>query len=156
MVTSTQSRTTTCLLHAQANAVISYLNAKRYHWFTFGPHFRDLHLFWDEVAAGALAEIDPLGERLRMLGADPVSTPRELESSSTIQVAEGKRTPREMLEEALANERRIVDEMRDGASVAEEERDYGSNDLFATLIQNHEKNAWFITEFLRRDDSMAG
>lgn len=154
MVAETQTRVIACLQHAQANAVISYLNAKRYHWFTYGPLFRDLHLFFDELAADAFAEIDPLGERIRMLGGDALSTPRELEAHSTVVIAEGKPATRQMLEEALRNERQIVGEMREGARVADEESDYGTNDLFSGLVQTHEKHAWFIDEFLRRDDGM--
>jgi starvation-inducible DNA-binding protein len=154
MVTETSSRVLTSLQRSEANAITLYLNAKRYHWFTYGPLFRDLHLFWDEVAAAALSEIDPLGERLRMLGGDPISTPREIESLVSIRIAEGKPAPRQMLEEALRNERQIIGEMRDAAILADEERDPGTNDLFSALVQTHEKHAWFIEEFLRRDDGM--
>jgi starvation-inducible DNA-binding protein len=154
MVSTTQTRIVPALRRAQANALVMYLNSKRYHWFTYGPLFRDLHLFFDEMAAGALAEVDPLGERTRMLGGDALSTPQEIASTASVRTADGKPQPHEMLEEALANERRIIDEMREGARLAEEERDYGTNDLFATLVQNHEKNAWFIEEFLRRGDGM--
>jgi starvation-inducible DNA-binding protein len=116
--------------------------------------FRDLHLFFDEMANSALAEIDPVGERIRMLGGDPISTPREIESLATVTIADGKPVPRAMLEEALANERRIIDEMRDGAKLADEARDPGTNDLYATLVQTHEKHAWFIEEFLRHADGL--
>ncbi|MEX2226845.1 MAG: DNA starvation/stationary phase protection protein [Dehalococcoidia bacterium] len=158
MVAQTQTRTGTdvmeCLVHAQANAIASYLNYKRYHWFTFGAHFRDLYLFFDEVAGEAFAEIDPFGERIRMLHGDPLSTPREIERAATIRMAEGKVTPRQMLEEALANERNIIEGMRRGAKVAEESGDYGTNDLFSQHVQTHGKYAWFIQEFLRKDDGM--
>jgi starvation-inducible DNA-binding protein len=143
-----------CLVHAQANAVVSYLNYKRYHWFTFGAHFRDLHLFFDEVADAAFAEIDPFGERIRMLHGDPLSTPREIEHGSTIRIAEGKEPPRQMLEEALNNERIIIEGMRRGAKLAEENADYGTNDLFSQHVQTHEKYAWFIEEFLRKGDGI--
>ena len=79
MQTGTSNEVMQSLVCAQANAISSYLNYKRYHWFTFGPHFRDLHLFFDEVAAAALSEVDPFGERLRMLGGDSISHPREIE-----------------------------------------------------------------------------
>jgi starvation-inducible DNA-binding protein len=154
MVTATEPRTQTCLKHAQANALALYLNSKRYHWFTYGPLFRDLHLFFDELANDAFAEVDPLGERLRMLGGDPLSMPEEIRQWATVRIAEGKPTPREMLEEALANERRVVAEMREAARIADEEGDPGTNDLFSGLVQTHEKHAWFIEEFLRRDDGM--
>ena len=107
------------------------------------------------MATAALAEIDPLGERLRMLGAEPVSTPEEIEAWATVEIAKGKPTPHTMLDEALENERRVVDEMRAAARTADDEGDPGSNDLFATLVQTHEKHAWFIDEFLRKGDGLA-
>lgn len=139
---------------AQANATVMYLNSKRYHWFTFGPLFRDIHLFWDEVAAAAFAEIDPLAERIRMLGGDPISAPGEIERCATVTVATGKPPVRATFEEALANEQQIISEMRDAAKLADDEGDPGTNDLFSGLVQNHEKYAWFIAEFLRGDDGM--
>jgi starvation-inducible DNA-binding protein len=158
MVAQTKVRPETevmeCLVAAQSNAVISYLNYKRYHWFTFGPHFRDLHLFFDEVADAAFAEIDPFGERIRMLHGDPLSTPREIERAATIGIADGKPKPRQMLEDALRNERTIIEGMRRGAKQAEEAGDYGTNDLFSQNVQTHEKYAWFIEEFLRKDDGL--
>lgn len=156
-MTTTATRTTVveCLQHSQANAISLYLNNKRYHWYTYGPHFRDLHLFFDEMASSAFAQIDPLGERIRMLGGNTLSSPQEIERWATVVIANSEESPRQMLEQALQNERRIIGEMRDAAGLAEEERDYGTNDLFATLVQNHEKYAWFIDEFLRADSSMA-
>jgi starvation-inducible DNA-binding protein len=155
MVSTTQTRIIPQLRQAQANATLMYLNNKRYHWFTYGPLFRDVHLFFDEMANSALAEIDPLGERARMLGGDPVSTPQEIASTASVRIADGKPPVREMLEEALMNERQIIAEMREAARCAEDENDPGTNDLFATLVQTHEKYAWFIDEFLRRGDGMA-
>jgi starvation-inducible DNA-binding protein len=154
MVTTTETRVVLALKHAQANAFVMYTNTKRYHWYTYGPLFRDLHLLFDEMAAAALGEIDPLAERLRMFGGQPLSAPREIESWATVKIAEGQQSPVEMLREALDNERTIIGEMRDAAGVADEEGDPGTNDVFATLVQAHEKHAWFIDEFLRKDDGL--
>ncbi len=154
MVTTTETRVVLALKHAQANAFVMYTNTKRYHWYTYGPLFRDLHLFFDEMAVAALGEIDPLAERLRMFGGQPLSAPREIESWATVKIAEGQQSPVEMLREALDNERGIIGEMRDAAVVADEEGDPGTNDVFATLVQTHEKHAWFIDEFLRKDDGL--
>lgn len=154
MVTETKSGVMECLMHAQANAIALYLNNKRYHWYTYGQHFRDLHLFFDEMANSALSEVDPLGERIRMLGGDALSDLDEIRQWVTVEIASGRQTPRQMLEQALANERRVIDEMRTAAILADEQRDPGSNDLFSALVQNHEKNAWFIEETLRQDTSM--
>ncbi|MHB8378209.1 MAG: Dps family protein [Dehalococcoidia bacterium] len=154
MVSTTQTRIIPVLRRAQANALVMYLNTKRYHWFTYGPLFRDLHLFFDEMAASALAEVDPLAERTRMLGGDALSMPQEIAMTASVRIADGTPAPRDMLEEALVNERQIIGEMRAAARTADEENDPGTNDLFATLVQTHEKNAWFIEEFLRHGDGM--
>jgi starvation-inducible DNA-binding protein len=142
------------LRRSQANVVCQYLNAKRYHWFTYGPLFRDLHLLFDEIAMVNQAQIDPLGERLRILGGDPVSAPEELSANATIPISRSKGSPAEMLSEALQSERKMVEEMRRGARLADEEGDYGTNDLFATAVQEHEKYVWFLSEALRRGDGI--
>ncbi len=152
MVTTTETAVLVSLKHAQANAITMYLNSKRYHWNTYGPRFRDLHLFFDEMASSAFAEVDPLAERVRMLGGDALSAPREIEAWATVQIAGGKQTPDEMLRQAVQNERQIIEEMRQGAERADEEHDYGTNDLFSTMVQTHEKHAWFIDEFLRHEE----
>ena len=51
----------------QANALVAYLNYKKYHWLTYGPLFRDLHLLFEEQGAEIFAMIDELAERSLML-----------------------------------------------------------------------------------------
>jgi starvation-inducible DNA-binding protein len=154
MVVQTETRIIECLKHTQANALVLYLNNKRYHWFTYGPLFRDMHLFFDEMANAAFGEVDPFGERARYLGGDPISTPDEINRWATIRIAQGKPTPREMLQEACDNERQVIREMRDAATLADEQHDPGTNDLYSQHVQTHEKFAWFIEEFLRQQDGM--
>ena len=154
MVYATKTRVIEGLKRSQANAVCLYLNAKRYHWYTYGPLFRDLHLLFDEIAGAALAQVDPFGERVRILGGDPPSMPEEIASIASITVWHLKGTPADMLQEALQNERRIIDEMREGARIADEENDPGTVDLYSRSVQTHEKYAWFIEEALRRGDGL--
>src|SRR4030095_6732499 len=51
-----------------ANAIVLYLNYKHYHWQTFGPLFRDLHKLFDRFAEDVLETLDPIAERVRMIG----------------------------------------------------------------------------------------
>src|SRR5215472_3055065 len=53
-----------------ANGFVLYANYKHYHWQTFGPLFRDLHLMFDELARDVLETIDEMAERIRMIGPD--------------------------------------------------------------------------------------
>ena len=50
-----------------ANAFLLYANYKHYHWQTYGPLFRDLHLLFDELANSVPATAAAFAERLRMM-----------------------------------------------------------------------------------------
>src|SRR5919201_1708133 len=97
-----------------ANAFVLYANYKHYHWQTFGPLFRDLHLLFDEFAQAVLATIDDFAERLRMIGQDPISSPLQFVETASVQVAASGGSMREMIEEANANLVRVIKEMRAG------------------------------------------
>src|ERR1044072_4487105 len=86
-----------------ANAFVLYANYKHYHWQTFGPLFRDLHLLFDEFATAVLGTIDDFAERLRMIGQDPVFRPKDLARFASVSVSADAGTMREMIAEADAN-----------------------------------------------------
>lgn len=71
-----------------ANAFVLYFNYKHYHWHTYGPLFRDLHLMFDEFAEAVLGTLDDFAERVRMIGQDPVSGPQEMLVTASVKVAE--------------------------------------------------------------------
>jgi starvation-inducible DNA-binding protein len=130
-----------------ANAFALYINYKRYHWRVYGPLFRDLHLMFDDHAEAVLATIDELGERVRILGGEPVATLEEIiDAKSVLAPATKERAVRTMIDEAAANHRRVIAEMRDGVEVAQRAGDPGTTDLFTRLVQVHEKQEWFLRE----------
>jgi starvation-inducible DNA-binding protein len=134
------------------NAFTLYGNYKRYHWQVSGPHFRDLHLLFDELGAAAADSIDPIGERIRILGGDPVATAAEVGACTTLEPARLGVDPRTMLEQALENETRTADGLREIARQAEDSGDIGTNSLLAPVVEVHEKHTWFLREALKRDD----
>ena len=79
-----QTGLVTALNRQQANALIAYLNYKKYHWLTFGPLFRDLHLLFEEQGAEVFAMIDELAERSLMLDGSPVADPAEYIPTATV------------------------------------------------------------------------
>jgi len=65
------------------NALLLYLNYKHYHWQTYGPLFRDLHKLFDQLAEETLESVDPLAERVRMIGQDPPASPNEIADTAS-------------------------------------------------------------------------
>jgi len=137
-----------------ANAFILYGNYKHYHWQTFGPLFRDLHLLFDEFAKEVLDTVDEFAERVRMIGQNPISAPLEVVNAAGVKVAERDATMRAMIEEADRNLLVVIQEMREGARLADEANDPGTNDLFARTVQIHEKHEWWLRDILKKHDGL--
>ena len=135
-----------------ANAFVLFSNYKHYHWQVFGPMFRDLHELFDQLANEVLGTIDPLAERVRMIGPDLLADPVEWTNIATVSVATPHASLRYMLEEADQNVLIVIREMRLAAFTAGEFRDPGTVDLFARFVQVHEKHEWWLRDMLRRAD----
>jgi starvation-inducible DNA-binding protein len=134
------------------NAFLLHSNYKRYHWQTFGPLFRDLHLLFEELASAALGTLDELAERVRMIGPDPVAGPAEVMQVASVKPTGIGLTMREMVEEADAHLLVVIREMRDAARLADEKDDPGTADLFGRFVQIHEKHEWWLRDMLKHGD----
>jgi starvation-inducible DNA-binding protein len=139
-----------------ANALVLYLNYKHYHWQTFGPLFRDMHKLFDRLSKDVLESVDPIAERVRMIGQDPPAGALELADLATVTGAAPHSTMREMVEEADRNLLVVIKELRRAAKVADEHEDPGTVDLFSRLVQVHEKHEWWLRDILRSGDGFYG
>jgi starvation-inducible DNA-binding protein len=137
-----------------ANAFVLYANYKHYHWQTFGPLFRDLHLLFDEFATAVLGTIDDFAERLRMIGQNPVFRPDEVQRVASVSVSGDAGDMREMIAEADANLLVVIKEMREAARVADDHDDPGTVDLFSKHVQIHEKHEWWLRDILEKGDGL--
>jgi starvation-inducible DNA-binding protein len=138
----------------QANALVAYLNYKKYHWLTYGPLFRDIHLMLDEQATATYLMIDELAERALMIGGSPVADPADYLPAATVKPSKGTLSLRKMLEESAATLDTIVEEMHADAETATKADDIGTADLYTRLVQVHQKNRWFLAEILKKKDGL--
>ena len=140
-----------------ANGFVLYANYKHYHWQTYGPLFRDLHLLFDDLAREVLATIDPLAERIRMMGPDVEAVHlKQMQETANVHSAGPRQLLREMIEEADANVMVVIRDMREAAKVADDHGDPGTVDLFSKTVQVHEKHEWFLREILKKKDGLVG
>src|SRR5215471_16033263 len=118
-----------------ANAFVLYANYKHYHWQTFGPLFRDLHLMFDEFAEQTLATVDEMAERIRMIGQDLQCVQlKDFQKLANIQSSEAGQNMREMIEEADANLLIVIKDIREATKVAEDSGDPGTMDLITKIV----------------------
>jgi len=139
-----------------ANAFVLYCNYKHYHWQTQGPLFRDLHKLFDRFAGDVLDTLDPLAERVRMIGQDPPAHPIEAVDLASVSSAAPHSTMREMIEEANRHELVVIKELREAARMAGEHDDPGSVDLLSKVVQIHEKHEWWLRDMLHTGDGLTG
>lgn len=137
-----------------ANAFVLYLNYKHYHWQTYGPLFRDLHLLFDEFAKAVLNTIDDFAERVRMIGQNPIANPEEILKTASVTVAERDQTLRQMVAEADLNLLIVIKEMRAAVREADAQEDPGTVDLFSRHVQIHEKHEWWLRDILEKQDGL--
>lgn len=153
--TSAISAVIATLNRNQANALVLYLNIKKYHWGTFGPLFRDIHLFLDEYAALAIDQVDQYAERAYMLDGTSIGDPADYLPHATVVPSQGKLTLRGMIEELVAAADTIIAELHVDAQTASEAGDIGTADIYTRLVQDHQKKRWFAKELLRKGDGLA-
>jgi starvation-inducible DNA-binding protein len=138
----------------QANALVAYLNYKKYHWLTFGPLFRDLHLLFEDQGGEVFAMIDELAERSLMLDGKPIADPADYLKTATVTPSTGDLAVKDMVEEAIATHEQIISEMHADAAIANDAGDIGTADLYTRLVQVHQKHRWFLKELLRKGDKL--
>ena len=139
-----------------ANGFLLYLNFKHYHWQTYGPLFRDLHKLFDEFADETLENLDPIAERIRMIGQDPPSHPNDLTDLASIAIAAPHSSMREMAEEAQRNLVAVIGGLREAVRTAEERNDPGTVDLLSQSVRVFEKQEWWLRDILRSGDGLVG
>jgi len=135
----------------QASALVLYLNYKKYHWLTFGPHFRDLHLLFEEHGDQVLESVDELAERALMIDGKPLADPSQYLPASLVPASQGERAVKQMVDEAIAAHDTVIKAMHDDADIATKAGDIGTADLFTRLVQVHQKQRWFLKEIARKE-----
>src|SRR5450759_330704 len=148
------ARVVATLQRQQANALVAYLNYKKYHWLSYGPLFRDIHLMLDEQATQVYVTIDEFAERAIMVDGAPLADPDDYLPAATVTPSKGSLSLDEMIAEARATLDVIIEEMHADADVATEAGDIGTADLYTRLVQTHQKNRWFLNEILKKKDGL--
>ena len=133
-----------------ADSFALYLKTKNFHWHASGPHFRSLHLLFDEQAAQILATTDDMAERVRKLGH---TTLRSIGHIGRLQRIDDNDadyvTANDMLSELREDNQQLVRGLREAHDVCDESNDVASASLIEIWIDEAEKRIWFLFEASR-------
>jgi starvation-inducible DNA-binding protein len=123
-----------------------YTKTRNYHWNVTGPHFNDLHKFFEAQYEELEAFVDEVAERARALGGRAVGSLAEFAKTTRLTEDTGAVTgATEMTRALLGDHETLVRALRaDVAATAERYQDVGTSDFLTGLMEKHEKMAWML------------
>lgn len=128
-----------------ADEYVLYTKTRNFHWNVTGPHFHDLHKFFESQYEELDTIIDEIAERVRALDETPIATLAEFLSKSRIKEPSGDLKAKEMIECLLEDHEAIVCQMREDIdAVGGKFHDSGNQDEITGWMERHEKMAWML------------
>jgi starvation-inducible DNA-binding protein len=124
---------------------VLYTKTRNFHWNVVGPHFNDMHKFFEAQYEILDGHVDAVAERARSLGGRALGSLKEFLYAARLKESVG-RTLKEgvMLAELLRDHEALIKTLR--ADVDETARlgDAGTADFLTGLLAEHEKMAWML------------
>jgi starvation-inducible DNA-binding protein len=133
-----------------ADGLDLHTQIKAAHWNVKGPHFAALHPLFETFAVALAGFNDQIAERAVTLGAKVHGTARQVAKASRLPDL-GDVTRDLDLVAALADRfEGYLSLVREARGVAEANGDQDTQDLLTGVIEEFEKNAWFLRATLDR------
>ena len=124
---------------------------KEAHWNVKGPHFAALHPLYETFATALAGFNDQVAERAVTLGARVSGTARRVASTSALpEWPAGVVRDLETVEALADRIEAYLDGVRDARAVAERQGDQDTVDLLTAVVEEFEKNGWFLRATLER------
>jgi starvation-inducible DNA-binding protein len=135
-----------------ADEYVLYTKTRKYHWNVEGPHFNDLHKFFESQYDEIDEAIDEVAERIRAIGEySPGSMATFLADARLKEDNGGQISAPKMIANLLADHEALVRSLREDLETAKEKfNDAGNQDFFTGLLQVHEKAAWMLRSMLAK------
>lgn len=134
-----------------ADEYVLYTKTKNAHWNIEGPDFYDKHKFFESQFGELDTIVDSVAERIRTLGhyVDAMLKAFLSVTQFTEQKSE-KNDSAGFLKELLIDHETLIMSLRKSIPVfANDYQDAGTSDFVTSLMETHEKMAWFIRSHLK-------
>ena len=132
-----------------ADEYVLYTKTRNFHWNVVGPHFNDMHKFFEAQYGILDGRVDSVAERSRALGGRALGSLKEFLAAARLKESVGRTLKAEvMLAELLRDHEALIRTLR--ADVDETARlgDAGTADFLTGLLEEHEKMAWMLRSFI--------
>lgn len=131
-----------------ADEYILYTKTRNYHWNVYGPHFHDLHEFFEEQYKELEVIVDEVAERITTLGGKAIATLKEFTQHARLEeFPKDYPNATKMIENLCNDHEETIKVLRKDADACDEKYDdMGTNDFLIGLMQKHEKMAWMLRQ----------
>lgn len=128
-----------------ADSFALYLKTKNYHWHVQGPHFRELHLLFDEQATQIFATTDLIAERVRKNGAPTLRSIGDIGRRQSIRDDDAVGLDAEAMIGALAADNKILlAQLKEVKAAAEADGDIATSGLVDGWADETQQRIWFL------------
>ncbi len=136
-----------------ADVFALYMKTKNFHWHVSGPHFRELHLMFDEEAGELAAMTDEIAERVRKVGGTTLHSIGNIARLQRIPDNDADYVdPLDMVAELKSDNQALLASLREAHDLCDEEKDVATASLIENWIDQTEKRIWFLFETSRKGD----
>ncbi len=129
-----------------ADEYLLYTQTRKYHWNVTGPHFNDLHKFFQSQYEELNDIVDDVAERARSLGEVSDGTMTEFLKKTHLSEQPGKVPDANgMLQNLLKHHESIIKSLRTDIETCDKKYgDAGTTDFLTQVMEKHEKMAWML------------
>lgn len=141
----------TALQAVLADSYSLYLKTQNYHWNVEGPHFRSLHLMFEEQYNDLFAANDEIAERIRALGEKVDGSYDGFAKLTKIAPPNKDAEALEMVKDLFGSNQQMVASLKTCLQAAQGADDEVTADMMIARINVHEKASWMLKSFLPQD-----
>lgn len=128
-----------------------YAQLKQAHWNIKGPEFIAMHKLLDELAQEIENQVDIIAERITSLGGTALGTIQATGENSALRLYPTDIFMIKDHVEHLTHNIAILEELsRSHIKLAEELGDFGTSDLYITLVRLLDKSLWFLEAYIQK------
>jgi len=129
-----------------ADEYVLYTKTRNAHWNVEGPHFFELHKFFESQYEAIDVIIDDVAERVRSLGHFSLGSMKDFLSVTHLSEDSHKFSDsRKILQTLLSDHEAIICSIRKEVdTVSNDYKDAGTTDFITGIMEQHEKMAWML------------
>lgn len=129
-----------------ADEYVLYTKTRRAHWNVEGPHFMELHKFFESQYDELDVIIDDVAERVRALGHYSLGSLKDFLKITRLSEDAHKFTDSKQIMQSLLNDHEsiVCSIRRELIIVNDKYNDAGTSDFITGIMEQHEKMAWML------------